>query len=47
MVLPLKSAPRAALSLSGAKNGSATGKTLNIALRNVNPSDQANPVHPF
>jgi hypothetical protein len=45
MDLPQKSVSRVAWSSSGAKNGSATGKTLSIALRNVNRSDQANPLH--
>ncbi len=45
MDLLQRSVYRVAWSLNGAKSGSATGKTLSIALRNVNQSDQAHPLH--
>jgi hypothetical protein len=45
MVSRLKSAHPVDLSLSGAKNGNAIGKTLSTVPRNVNQNDKANPLY--
>jgi hypothetical protein len=47
MALRQKLALPVAWSLSGAKNGSAIGKTLSIVPRSANQNDQAHSLHSF